>query len=91
MAEIPDKTIGILFSNVKLLTKALENALHANGTLIAINDKVSQSKPHLHIHVIPRKFGDGFRGTFWPRYRYHSKEEIIKMQEKIKEALKSIK
>lgn len=91
IAEIPDKTVGLLFCNAKLLARALEDALDADGTLIAINDKVSQSKPHLHIHVIPRKFGDGFRGTFWPRYRYHSKEDIIKMQEKIKEALKSIK
>ena len=49
--RIPDDTVGILFNNVKTLTQALEKALDADGTLIAINDKVSQSKPHLHIHI----------------------------------------
>ena len=88
LSEIPDDTVGILFNNVKTLTKALEKALDADGTLIAINDKVSQSKPHLHIHIIPRKFKDGFRGVFWPRYRYKDKEDILKIQGRIIEALK---
>ncbi len=87
IAEIPDKTIAVLFTNVKTLSKALETALGADGTLIAINDKVSQSKPHLHIHIIPRKFRDGFRGFFWPRHRYPNKEAIILTQKKITDAL----
>lgn len=91
ISEIPNDTIGILFSNVKPLAKALEIALGADGTLIAVNDKVSQSKPHLHIHIIPRKFGDGFRGSFWPRYKYPSREAAIKIQDKIKEALSQLK
>ena len=50
-------------------------ALGAEGTFVAINNVVSQSVPHLHVHVVPRSKGDGLRGFFWPRTRYADGEE----------------
>ncbi|MGD0728580.1 MAG: HIT family protein [Candidatus Micrarchaeaceae archaeon] len=86
--QIPGKTIDVLFNNVKLLSKAVESSLGADGTFIAVNNKVSQSVPHLHIHIVPRKFKDGLKGFFWPRYKYSSKEEIEKIKDKIANAIK---
>lgn len=87
--EIPEQTIGPLFNNVKRLSLALEDSLGAEGEFIAVNNKVSQSVPHMHIHIVPRKFKDGLKGFFWPRYRYNNKEEILRVQEKIVSALKT--
>ena len=48
--------------------------MEADGTFVAINNKISQSVPHLHAHVVPRRRKDGLRGFFWPRQRYESDE-----------------
>jgi histidine triad (HIT) family protein len=87
MGEMPDEINGTLFKNVKLLGSALEKALDADGCFIAVNDKVSQSQPHLHIHIVPRRFHDGLKGFFWPRYKYKSEEEIKEVQKRIIDAL----
>lgn len=87
--QVPDKTITILFSNVKILSKALEESLNADGEFIAVNNKVSQSVPHLHIHIVPRKFKDGLKGFFWPRYKYSGPDQIKEIQMKITNSLKS--
>lgn len=87
LGEVPEETAAILFNNIKKLSTALENGLHNDGTFIAINNKVSQSIPHIHVHIVPRRFKDGFRGSFWPRYTYKSKEEISQIQESIIKAL----
>ena len=89
LAEIPDKTRDALFRNVKLLSEAVEKSTESNGTFIAINNKVSQSVPHLHIHLVPRKFKDGLKGFFWPRHKYTSNEEIKQFQSKIISELKN--
>jgi histidine triad (HIT) family protein len=52
------------------LTRAVEEAMEAEGAFVAINHKVSQSVPHLHVHVVPRRKGDGLKGFFWPRHPY---------------------
>lgn len=88
LSELPEDTMGTLFGNVKLLCGAIEKAMMSDGTFIAINDKVSQSVPHLHIHVVPRKFKDGLKGFFWPRYKYSGEQEMKKVQSKIIAALK---
>lgn len=85
--ETPQEVIGTLFNNARLISVAIEKGLGADGSFIALNNKVSQSVPHLHVHIIPRKFGDGFRGAFWPRYAYKDKEEILQVQKKIRESL----
>lgn len=87
LAQVPDQTISKLFNNVKKLSAALETGLNSDGSFIAVNNKVSQSVPHLHVHIVPRKFKDGLKGFFWPRYSYKSKEEILQMQETIVKAL----
>jgi histidine triad (HIT) family protein len=57
------------------LAVAVEQGLGAGGTFVAMNNRVSQSVPHLHTHVVPRTKGDGLRGFFWPRTKYASPDE----------------
>jgi histidine triad (HIT) family protein len=59
----------------------------ADGTFVAINNKVSQSVPHLHIHIVPRKKKDGLRGFFWPRQKYESDEDAARVAARIRGAL----
>ena len=75
LLDLPDKLITSFFSATKLLTAAVQNACHAGGSFVAINNKVSQSVPHLHTHVVPRRRKDGLRGFFWPRTKYPSDGE----------------
>jgi len=62
-------------------------ALGAQGTFVALNNVVSQSVPHLHVHVVPRTKGDGLRGFFWPRQRYASEDEAADYARRIAAAL----
>ena len=80
LVDLPTQRIASLFTNLQLLAKAVETGLKAEGTLIAINNRVSQSVPHLHIHVVPRRRGDGLRGFFWPRNPYRDKNAILTTQ-----------
>jgi len=75
LADLPPADVGPLFERVRLLSAALPAALGAQGTFVALNNVVSQSVPHLHVHVVPRRKGDGLRGFFWPRGHYASEEE----------------
>jgi histidine triad (HIT) family protein len=75
LADLPSSDVGPYFAYVRSLSTAVEKALGAGGTFVAINNKVSQSVPHLHTHVVPRTKGDGLRGFFWPRTKYASDEE----------------
>ena len=70
LPDVPPHLLTPLFSTVQLVSQGIERGLDADGTFIAQNNKVSQSVPHVHIHVIPRKFKDGLRGFFYPRQRY---------------------
>jgi histidine triad (HIT) family protein len=67
--------VGPYFEHVKAAARAVEEGLAAAGTFVAINNKISQSVPHLHTHVVPRVKGDGLRGFFWPRTKYASDDE----------------
>ena len=75
LLDLPDKLITSFFSATKLLTTAVQNGCHAEGSFVAINNKVSQSVPHLHIHIVPRRKGDGLKGFFWPRFPYKSEHD----------------
>ncbi|TDB80128.1 HIT family protein [Micromonospora sp. KC721] len=70
LTELPAAAIAGYFGLVRRLAAAVEAGLGAGGTFVAMNNKVSQSVPHLHTHVVPRTKGDGLRGFFWPRTRY---------------------
>ena len=80
-----------LFTNVQTLSRAVELGLDADGTFVAINNRISQSVPHLHVHVVPRRRGDGLRGFFWPRQTYRDDDHIREVQEAIREAIGRVK
>ena len=75
LLDMPDGDMGRFFATVRRVAVAVEKALAADGSLVATNNKVSQSVPHLHVHVVPRRRKDGLRGFFWPRVAYASDEE----------------
>lgn len=70
LADLPADAVGPLFERAQRLSVAVVDALGAEGSFVAMNNRVSQSVPHLHVHVVPRTKGDGLRGFFWPRTRY---------------------
>jgi len=70
LMELPVDLTGPMFVKTQLLARAVESALDAEGTFIAINNRVSQTVPHLHIHIVPRRRRDGLKGFFWPRQQY---------------------
>jgi histidine triad (HIT) family protein len=84
LADLPPDVVGPLFSTVQHLAGAVEVAMEAHGTFIALNNKVSQSVPHLHVHVVPRRRKDGLRGFFWPRQKYASDEEAAEIADRIR-------
>ena len=71
--------VGPSFADAQLLGRAVEEGMRADGTFIAINNRVSQSVPHLHVHVVPRRRGDGLRGFFWPRRKYPAKRSARRL------------
>lgn len=70
LVDLPVDELGPLFETVQRVAVAVRDAMGAEGTFVAMNNVVSQSVPHLHVHVVPRTRGDGLRGFFWPRVRY---------------------
>jgi histidine triad (HIT) family protein len=90
LTDLPAQLIGPFFKNAQLLNRAVESALEAHGTFVAINNRVSQSVPHLHIHVVPRRRKDGLKGFFWPRYPYKSEEEADAVQSAIRRATEDV-
>lgn len=70
LLDLPSNMNGAVMSTTKLLAKAVESALDAEGTFIAVNNRVSQTVPHLHVHIVPRRQRDGLKGFFWPRHHY---------------------
>jgi histidine triad (HIT) family protein len=87
LVDLPPELITPLFSNVRLLAQAVEEALGAQGTFVAINNRISQSVPHLHVHVVPRRKKDGLKGFFWPRNPYRGEAHMKEVQEFLKEAI----
>ncbi len=88
LTDIPGVLIGPLFSNAQLLAGTVQRVMQADGTFVAMNNTVSQSVPHFHIHVVPRRRGDGLRGFFWPRQKM-SDEELRTIQRSLADALES--
>lgn len=91
LSELPSNLLLPLFSNVQLLSSAVTEATRSDGTFVAINNRVSQSVPHLHVHIVPRRRGDGMKGFFWPRHPYASAEAAAEMEKAIRSALDHIK
>ena len=74
LLDLPETLMVPLLSAVRRVAAALGEAFGAQGSFVAVNNVVSQSVPHLHVHVVPRTRGDGLRGFFWPRTRYAAGE-----------------
>ena len=91
LADLPAAQVGPLFKNAQLLSRAVELAMEAEGSFVAMNNRVSQSVPHLHLHIVPRRRKDGLKGFFWPRTKYSSEEEMEITREKISTKIKQIK
>jgi histidine triad (HIT) family protein len=86
LLDLPQSLMQPLIINAQRVAQAIVNTLGSQGTFVAINNVVSQSVPHLHVHVVPRSKGDGLRGFFWPRTRY-GQGEMDEYALKIKEAI----
>ncbi len=80
LIDLPPLLVAPLFQNAQLLAQAMEQGLLAEGTFVAINNRISQSVPHLHIHIVPRHKKDGLKGFFWPRQRYPDETVILDIQ-----------
>jgi histidine triad (HIT) family protein len=87
LPELPAEAVGPTFQAAQRLVRAVEKGLGADGTFVAMNNKVSQSVPHLHVHVVPRRFKDGLRGFFWPRTSYAGEQEAAAVAASIRAAL----
>ncbi len=86
-ADLAEECIGPFFSLAKRLAVAMEAGLGAAGSFVAMNNRVSQSVPHLHVHVVPRNHKDGLRGFFWPRTKYESDDEARDYADRLRAVL----
>ena len=87
LAELPDGLLGELTDTARRVAAAQRKALGSDGTLIMLNDVISQSVPHVHVHVIPRRRKDGLRGFMWPRTTYEGEAEAEEFASVIRDAL----
>jgi histidine triad (HIT) family protein len=91
LPDLPEKILTELFLNAQVLARAMELGLGAEGSFVAINNRVSQSVPHMHVHVVPRTRGDGLRGFFWPRQKYRDEDHAKETQQAIREAVAELR
>ena len=89
LADLPEELMGPLFGNTRMLAGAVEQAMRSEGSFVAINNRVSQSVPHLHIHIVPRRKKDGLRGFFWPRRKYESAAGMENVRNLVQEAARA--
>jgi len=87
LPDLPPAAVAKFFLIVQLLSRVVPVALNAQGTFVALNNRVSQSVPHLHAHVVPRTKGDGLKGFFWPRMKYKTTEEMFAVGKVISTAI----
>jgi histidine triad (HIT) family protein len=88
LPELPTALVQPVFTAAQRLATAMVDGLGAQGSFVAINNVVSQSVPHLHVHVVPRTKGDGLKGFFWPRTKYASEDEAEVVAELLRNALR---
>jgi histidine triad (HIT) family protein len=89
LTDLPEDELGPYFSRVQRITAAVQHAMNAGGTFVAANNRVSQSVPHFHTHVVPRNRKDGLRGFFWPRTRYADDAEAGQVAARLRAALRA--
>ncbi|MBA2325656.1 MAG: HIT family protein [Actinobacteria bacterium] len=86
LLDLPVQQLGPYFAEVQRVTAAVTKAMDAHGSFVAVNNVVSQSVPHLHTHVVPRRRKDGLRGFFWPRTKYEGETAMAEVASRIREA-----
>lgn len=91
IVDLPEDLLATLFGNVRLLAKAIVPAVDAEGSFVGLNNRVSQSVPHLHVHVVPRRRKDGLRGFFWPRHTYESATHRREVADSIRESVAALR
>jgi histidine triad (HIT) family protein len=91
LSDLPKTLVGPFFNNVQLLTRAVELAMTAEGSFVAMNNRVSQSVPHLHVHIVPRNKKDGLKGFFWPRSKYQGDAHVADVQQSLQAAIAAIR
>ncbi|MGW6916506.1 HIT family protein [Kitasatospora sp. NPDC054939] len=87
LGDLPAAEVGPFFLRVQRVASAVEHGLGAAGSFVAANNRISQSVPHLHVHVVPRNPKDGLRGFFWPRTRYADEAAAAEVARRLREAL----
>jgi len=87
LADLPGELVAPLFGLVQQLSAVMPSGLGSQGSFVGLNNTVSQSVPHLHVHVVPRTKGDGLRGFFWPRGRYADDDEAAEYARRLAAAL----
>jgi len=91
LADLPPELVGPFFADAQLLSRAVESAMDAQGSFVALNNRVSQSVPHLHVHVVPRNRKDGLRGFFWPRRKYEGEEHMAEVAETLRATIAQLR
>ena len=89
LTDLPSELVGPVFSLARAVASAVERALGARGTFVAMNNRVSQSVPHMHVHVVPRNPKDGLRGFFWPRSAYRDAAHLEEVRAAIAAGMES--
>ncbi len=87
LGDLPAELVGPLFARVRRLSLAVEVGLGAAGSFVACNNRISQSVPHMHVHVVPRNRKDGLRGFFWPRQGYEDESHMADVAVRLRQAL----
>jgi len=91
LLDLPPAMVPAFFRNVQMLSRAVERAMDAEGTFVAMNNRVSQSVPHLHVHVVPRRKKDGLKGFFWPRTKYSDEQELNHVKSRLRSVIGELK
>jgi len=87
LIDVPEQLLGSVMAVARGAARAVEGPFGAHGSFVAMNNRISQSVPHLHVHVVPRHRKDGLRGFFWPRTRYDSEEHAAEVAANLRAAI----
>ena len=91
LLDLPVDLLSPLFCAAQRLAGVMESELRATGSFVAVNNRVSQSVPHLHVHIVPRNRKDGLRGFFWPRTKYASDDDTAAMAARLRDAVSRVR
>jgi histidine triad (HIT) family protein len=90
LADLPEELLEPFFATTRLLSRAVPAAMEKPGSFVAMNNVVSQSVAHLHVHVVPRRPKDGLRGFFWPRQKYESEKQMTEARDAVRKKLREL-